>query len=125
MTKLPEIRDRSVVKSSVMPSAKYSCSGSFDRFAKGSTTIDRRGAVVLAMAGVSCGPVAAGAGVATVGEFRFGHAHQAAAPMAITTAMLAVATASRKDSRRRGKLACAGVATSGSDATVAALIAKA
>src|SRR5438874_2738019 len=39
-----EIRDRSVVRSSVIPSAKYCCSGSLFRLAKGSTTIDRRGA---------------------------------------------------------------------------------
>ena len=39
------IRDRSVVRSSVIPSAKYCCSGSLLRLAKGSTTIDRRGAV--------------------------------------------------------------------------------
>src|SRR6516164_7197616 len=36
-------RERSVVRSSVMPSTKYSCSGSFDKFAKGRTTIDSRG----------------------------------------------------------------------------------
>ena len=41
--KLPEIRDRSVVRSSVIPSTKYSWSGSFDRLANGRTTIDRRG----------------------------------------------------------------------------------
>src|SRR6516225_11070233 len=44
ITKLPDIRDRSVVRSSVIPSAKYSCSRSSLRFVKGSTTIDRRGA---------------------------------------------------------------------------------
>src|SRR5205085_10419668 len=38
------MRDSSVVKSSVMPSAKYPWSGSLLRLAKGSTTIDRRGA---------------------------------------------------------------------------------
>ena len=43
MTKLPEIRERSVVRSSVIPSAKYSNPGSFEKLAKGSTTIDRRG----------------------------------------------------------------------------------
>ena len=37
------IRDRSVVRSSVMPSAKYSCSGSLLRLLNGSTTIDRCG----------------------------------------------------------------------------------
>src|SRR5215469_1680551 len=43
ITKLPERRERSVVRSSVMPSTKNSCSGSFDRLAKGRTTIDNRG----------------------------------------------------------------------------------
>src|SRR5271165_6418234 len=38
------MRETSVVRSSVIPSAKYSCSGSLLRLAKGSTTIDRRGA---------------------------------------------------------------------------------
>src|SRR4029077_14678993 len=42
--KLFEIRDRSVVKSSVIPSAKYCWSGSLLRLAKGRTTIDSRGA---------------------------------------------------------------------------------
>src|ERR1700736_3417131 len=37
------MRDRSVVRSSVIPSAKYCCSGSLLRLAKGSTTIDRLG----------------------------------------------------------------------------------
>jgi hypothetical protein len=42
---MPKIRDRSVVRSSVIPSAKYCCSGSLLRLAKGSTTtIDRCGA---------------------------------------------------------------------------------
>src|SRR5215469_12995603 len=38
------IRDRSVVRSSVIPSAKYCWSGSLLRLAKGRTAIDRRGA---------------------------------------------------------------------------------
>ena len=37
----PEIRDRSVVRSSVIASAKYSCSGLFDKFANGRTTTDK------------------------------------------------------------------------------------
>jgi len=45
ITKLFSIRDRSVVTSSVIPSAKYCCSGSLLRLANGSTTIDRRGVV--------------------------------------------------------------------------------
>src|SRR5580693_6361868 len=99
MTKLPVMRERSVVRSSVIPSAKYSCSGSFDRFVKGRTTIDRRGAFVLAMTGVVCGLAAAGACVETVGESRFGQTHQAAAPMAITAAAPAAITVGREISR--------------------------
>src|SRR6266852_6226250 len=44
MTKLLGILDRSVVRFSVMPSAKYSCAGSPVMLAKGSTTIERWGA---------------------------------------------------------------------------------
>src|SRR5215469_11097519 len=40
---MSEMRERSVVRSSVIPSAKYCWSGSLLRFANGSTTIDRRG----------------------------------------------------------------------------------
>src|SRR5215472_12866772 len=122
ITKLPEIRDRSVVKSSVIPSAKYSCSGSFDKFANGRTTIDKRGAGMPAMTGV-CGPAAAGAWVETVGEFRFGHPHQAAAPMAITTAALPATTADHSGSRRGTGLDWAGSGASGVDATAVAVIA--
>ena len=42
----PPMRERSVVRLSVTPSTKYSCSGSPPIFAKGSTTIDRRGGCV-------------------------------------------------------------------------------
>jgi hypothetical protein len=45
ITTIPVIRDRSVVRPSVIPSAKYSWSRSLLRLAKGSTTIERRGAV--------------------------------------------------------------------------------
>src|SRR5689334_2664713 len=38
------MRDKSVVRSSVIPSAKYCCSGSLLRLANGNTTIDSRGA---------------------------------------------------------------------------------
>jgi hypothetical protein len=41
---MSEIRDRSLVRSSVIPSAKYCWSGSLLRLVNGSTTIDRRGA---------------------------------------------------------------------------------
>jgi hypothetical protein len=37
------MRERSVVRLSVTPSAKYSCSGSPPILAKGSTTMERRG----------------------------------------------------------------------------------
>src|SRR6516162_11682723 len=46
ITNISGIRDRSVVKSSVIPSAKYCWSGSLLRLAKGNTTIDRRGATM-------------------------------------------------------------------------------
>src|SRR6516164_6972579 len=46
ITNIFEILDKSVVRSSVIPSAKYCCSRSSLRLVKGSTTIDRRGAVV-------------------------------------------------------------------------------
>ena len=42
MTDRPEIFERSVMRSSVMPSEKYSCSGSPLMLVKGSTTIDGR-----------------------------------------------------------------------------------
>ena len=44
ITRLPWIRAMSVVRSSVIASAKYSCSGSLLRLVNGSTTIDSRGA---------------------------------------------------------------------------------
>ena len=43
ITKLSAMRERSVVRSSVRPSAKYSWSGSLLRLVKGSTTIDSGG----------------------------------------------------------------------------------
>src|SRR6516162_4739640 len=59
MTKLPGIRERSVVMSWFRPSAKWSCSESLLRFSKGKTTIERLGA------GDSCG------------AFEFGWNHKA------------------------------------------------
>src|SRR6516162_7696217 len=56
-------RDRSVVRSSVIPSAKYCCSGSLLRLTNGSTTIERRGATrgwaieVVAAAATAAGGV--------------------------------------------------------------------
>src|SRR6476619_6670867 len=60
ITNMPAIRDRSVVKSSVMPSAKYCCSGSLLRLAKGRTTMDRRGAATNGEREVVDDPLAAG-----------------------------------------------------------------
>src|SRR5215472_11583839 len=64
ITNMPAIRDRSVLRSSVIPSAKYCWVGSLLRLANGSTTIERRGAtkgwpveVVAATAGVAVGEV--------------------------------------------------------------------
>jgi hypothetical protein len=45
ITNAPGMRDRSVVKSSVGPSARYSCSRSRVVFANGNTTMDSRGGV--------------------------------------------------------------------------------
>src|SRR6516165_3256007 len=66
-------RDRSVVRSSVMPSAKYCWLGSLLRLAKGSTTIDRRGAT-------SCGADTVADALA-VGARGASHIHQAAPTM--------------------------------------------
>src|SRR5258707_13488487 len=59
------MRDTSVVRSSVMPSAKYSCSGSLLRLAKGSTTIDRRAAGIFRAAALSAEVADGMAGPAT------------------------------------------------------------
>ena len=58
-----ETRDRSVVTSSVIPSAKYCWSGSLLRLVKGSTTIDRRGATRGCEIAVGPTPTAVGVGV--------------------------------------------------------------
>src|SRR5436190_11234283 len=50
-------RDRSVVRSSLIPSAKYCWSGSLLRLANGSTTIDRRGATAGCAIEVAAGAV--------------------------------------------------------------------
>src|SRR5271163_2769728 len=58
---MPASRDRSVVRSSVIPSAKYCCSRSSLRFVKGSTTIDRRGRTCTSLEGGVGAPAAASA----------------------------------------------------------------
>src|SRR5271166_4054431 len=108
---MSEIRDRSVVRSSVIPSTKYCWSGSLLRLAKGSTTIDIRGAtsgcaidVAAAMAGVGGGFVADNS-----------HHAQAARTSAVPAA---VAIATRVMARRcGGKI---GVLDAGESATASA-----
>src|ERR1700719_593916 len=114
MTKLLMIRDRSVVRSSVIASTKYSCSGSFDRFAKGSTTIDRRGA------GFDVGEEL-GALPANV-ALSWGHNHHAPTPVPITAIRPSVMIAVHGQ-RRRGRAPTAGncTGTSGVAATAPAL----
>src|SRR6202035_2947747 len=97
-----EIRDRSVVRSSVTPSAKYCCSGSLLRLAKGSTTIDKRGATAGSITdGAVCllseavPTFAGGAGEDLVA----GQSHQAIT--AITSAPVAAAAIDRGATRRR------------------------
>src|SRR5580700_9486829 len=96
MTKLPEIRERSVVRSSVMPSAKYCWLGSLLRLAKGSTTIDRRGA-----GAAEVGAAADGASV-TAALSRIGASRQAASPAAKRTTITAAPTKKRQRERHTG-----------------------
>jgi hypothetical protein len=55
ITNMPAIRDKSAVRSSVIPSAKYCCSRSSLRLVKGKTTIDMRGAMIGGEIGVASG----------------------------------------------------------------------
>src|SRR5215471_20641138 len=105
MTKLSSMRDRSVVRSSVMPSARYSCEASSLRLAKGSTTIDRRGAVMALLAGPAAALDPSTAGGTERGAGRY---QSAAAPTAISTAAADAST----NARRRDE--CAGA--TGADA---------
>src|SRR5215510_6361616 len=50
ITKRPESLERSVMRSSVIPSLKYSCSGSLLILVKGSTTIDGCSGKVIVLA---------------------------------------------------------------------------
>src|SRR6516225_2595082 len=92
------IRDRSVVRSSVIPSAKYCCSGSLLRLANGSTTIDRRGATKGCGIGVAVAALTAGAVEVVVGA---GQTHQVITAMASTVATVA-AIGGTMLRRRRG-----------------------
>src|SRR5215469_12088198 len=95
ITKLPEIRDRSVVRSSVIASAKYSCSGSLDKFANGRTTTDNGEDTTLVGAVTREPAVARFRSHAAVGRLR-GGTHQTALPSAINASMTASIRARRR-----------------------------
>src|SRR3954469_2603790 len=77
--------DRSVVRSSVRPSAKYCWSRSSLRLTNGSTTIERRGAVV-GIAGADADAVTVGGAVDN------GHCHHTPPAATSTPAKAAAAT---------------------------------
>src|SRR6516165_4434675 len=83
ITKLFAMRDRSVVTSSVIPSAKYCCSGSLLRLTSGNTTIDSR----TAASGCAIDVVAATAGFGE--DLVAGQSHQAPPATTSTAAMAA------------------------------------
>src|SRR5438309_3200298 len=96
-----EIRERSVVRSSVTPSAKYCCSGSLLRLAKGSTTIDKRGATAGSITGGAVWTVSEALPTTSGGRGQDlvpGHNHQAM--IAITSAPAAVAAIATGAARR-------------------------
>src|SRR6516164_5161083 len=108
------IRDRSVVKSSAIPSAKYCWSGSLLRLPKGSTTIDMCGAAR------GCATDVAAATPGVEAGFAAGHSHHA--PTATTsTAAAIVAIATRAALRRRD----AGIGAEAVDRSATALGRKA
>src|SRR5262245_18024178 len=114
------MRERSVVRSSVMPSAKYSWSGSFDRLLKGRTTIDRRGGGFVSATARLRAPTTS-ACVGPTGGAPLGHTNHAA------TAMQRAAMALDGMINRRRHLARPNTADAsrGIDAAVAARIAYA
>src|SRR6516164_8816841 len=93
------MRDRSVVTSSVIPSAKYCCSGSLLRFANGRTTIDSRGVgfVSLAVGGFVVGTAFA----VVAGGVSRGPAHHTVAPIPAAARMIAAAASLLVTIRRR------------------------
>src|SRR5262249_55348407 len=101
------IRNKSVVRSSVIPSAKYCCSGSLLKLVKGSTAIDRRGA----MRDWEIDAVTA-AGSTNAGEDLIAdQAHQAKAAMT-TTAAAAPAGVNARIGRRRAAIGMPGAGNS-------------
>src|ERR1700731_656328 len=99
-------RDRSVVRSSVIPSAKYWCPRSSLRSAKGSTAIDRRGAMR--------GGVDTATGGFPIGEWGTGHTHQATIAMDSATEAAAAIVPNLPRPRRR---AAGGTLAAGNSAT--------
>src|SRR6516162_7896350 len=96
------IRDRSVVRSSVIPSARYCCSGSLLRLANGSTTIDNRGAAGCSTTDGTGSVLSFSEPTAVVGmgeDLVAGHSHQAMTPM--TSAPAATAAIARRVVLRR------------------------
>src|SRR5437868_3985092 len=90
------IRDRSVVRSSVIPSARYCCSGSLLRLENGNTIIDKRGAV----GGCAIGVVVVAATVAGSVEEDLVPDQPHQATTARTSAANAAATAAHGTDRR-------------------------
>jgi len=108
ITNIPAIRERSVVRSSVIPSAKYCWSGSLLRLANGNTTIDSCGAASDCAAYVEEATAVVGAG------FVAGQTHQALPAPIRTAATAPAAIATRVAGWRRG--ATSGTPVAGSSA---------
>src|SRR5206468_8943415 len=120
MTKLSAMRERSVVKSSVTASVKFSCAGSPERLLNGKTTSERRCGGLAFLSGGLCG-LSWACGEAD-GAPAFGHGHQKPSATPATRMRLTVITAGR-EATRRAHPGCARTAVSGVAATAAALIA--
>jgi hypothetical protein len=88
------MRDKLVITSSVIPSAKYCWSGSLLRLVNGNTTIDRRGATRGGAIDVAATAAGVGAGLVA------GQSHQAPTAMTSSTGT-AAPTATRGTLRRR------------------------
>src|SRR5258708_2048205 len=103
------MRDRSVVRSSVIPSAKYCWSGSLLRLSKAGTAIDRRGATRGCEIGAAAGAVGIGVAEAVAWSAGFsarekkvaaGQNHHARHTMTSATAVAAPTMARpRRDGR--------------------------
>src|ERR1700730_18033127 len=92
------IRDRFVVRSSVIPSAKHCCSESLLRLANGNATIDRRGATRRCAIDVAAATAGAG------GDFVIDQNHHVLAAMTSAAAAAAPIAAGAKCLRRGASL---------------------